>query len=162
MHRIRNGQYEYRNLNLYRDNLPFGKFLNHEPFIRRFLVSQHIAFYRTPGLLRFLIAYSIRSCGRVLTTFVPTLLKIFCLLRLLFGRLYRASYRSALRPIGMSESQGVEYQHLLRKWDFTTQIKSVVKQILFCSANLFPFLECFVSEQFARPSSKGKVPLPRS
>lgn len=46
----------------------------------------------------------------------------------------------------------MEYQHLLRKWDFTTQIKSVVKQILFCSANLFPFLECFVSEQFAHPS----------
>ena len=133
--------------------------LNYEPFIRRFLVSQHIAFYRTPDLLRLPITYYhiFKRAGSSL--FWTNFTCIFLLLRWLFSRLYRASYLSVLRPISMSESQGLEYQHLLYSWDFTNLIKSTVKQSSFCSANLFPFLECFVSEQFAHPFSA--VPVPR-
>ena len=58
----------------------------------------------------------------------------------------------------MSEYQGVEYRHLLRKWNFTTLIKSIVKLASFKanSVNLFPFQECFVNEQSARPSSGSR------
>ena len=40
-------------------------------------MSQHIAFFRTPDLLRLLITYSIFSNGRALATFVPAILIYF-------------------------------------------------------------------------------------
>ena len=48
--RNRNGQYDYRDLSSYRSNPTFAGVLNYEPYIRQFLVSSHITFYRTPDL----------------------------------------------------------------------------------------------------------------
>ena len=51
--------------------------LNHEPFIRQFLMSRHIAFHRTPDLLRYLISYFTLSDRWALATFVPIILVYF-------------------------------------------------------------------------------------
>ena len=95
--------------------------------------------------------------GRALTTFEPTLTCIFLLFRSLFSRLYRALYHNTLSCYSITEYQGFGCRHSPNKWNFTTLINLTVKQ-LSCSANLFSFRKCFVSERDARPFSKDPVP----
>lgn len=137
----------------------FHRTLNHEPFKQRFPVSKHIIFHRTPGLIRRHIFYFIRFRQAGSDRFCTNPTCIFHPLRLLLGRLHRASYHLPLRADRMSEYQGMGHRHLPRNRNFTCLIKLTVKQTLdnasdtapACSACLFPFPEYFAGEQFAHP-----------